>query len=188
MKNIILFGPPGAGKGTQGSRLSDKYGLKLLSTGDMLRSEVASESELGLKLKDILASGALVSDDIMIDLIISCISAPDCEEGFILDGFPRTLVQAQALDAMLAATNKEIDHVIVLDVDEKTLIERIATRAAETGGARSDDTKEIAAKRMQVYKDQSSPVIPHYDTKGISIHVNGMDDMDTVTANIEKAL
>ncbi len=186
--NIIIFGPPGAGKGTQAERLQAAHSLKKLSTGDMLRAEVASESEFGKKLKSILESGELVSDDVMIELIGNCVSEPECEKGFILDGFPRTRAQAEALDEMLKHMKRQIDHVIVLEVDEDILIDRILKRAAETGNGRSDDNAATLKNRLKVYHDQTAPVLPYYQEKGLLRHIDGMAPMDEVTKEIEAVL
>jgi adenylate kinase len=186
--NIILFGPPGAGKGTQARRMAAERGLAHLSTGDMLRAEVAAKSELGQRVGAILEAGELVPDDVMVEIIARCVAAPECARGFILDGFPRTLAQAKALDAMLAAQGRAIDRVIVLDVDAEILVGRIATRAAQTGGARADDTADTLRKRLQVYVRQSAPVIPYYRNKGLLHRVDGMDDIRTVAAHIDAVL
>ena len=184
--NIIMFGPPGAGKGTQAELMQQKYKLKQLATGDMLRAEVASESDLGKTLKAIIAEGELVSDDIIIEIIGNCISEPECERGFILDGFPRTVPQAEALDDMLKNMGREIDHVIVLGVDHEILIDRIKGRAEETGGARSDDNETVLRNRLDVYTNQTAPLLPYYEGKGLLRKVDGMKPIDDVTMQIDK--
>jgi adenylate kinase len=185
---LIIFGPPGAGKGTQAKRLEAKFGYKQLSTGDMLRAEIAAETDLGQKVKSILDAGQLVSDDIMVDMIKGRVAQDDCAKGFVLDGFPRTLGQAEALQSMLEEAGADIDAVLVLTVDEEALIARIQKRAEETGGARSDDNEDVLRDRLAVYKNQTAPVLPFYNERGKLVEINGMEDMDAVSAAIESAL
>jgi adenylate kinase len=186
--NIIIFGPPGAGKGTQAAVLQNHYKLKKLSTGDMLRAEVSSESELGQRIEGILESGELVPDRTMVELIANCIAEPECEKGFILDGFPRTEPQAKALDEMLQHMGRKLDHVIVLEVDEDILINRILQRSKETGGARSDDNAETLRHRLEIYHQQTAPVLPYYKGKGILRQIDGMAPIENVTKEIQDAL
>ena len=208
--NIILLGPPGAGKGTQSDHLRDAYGLTKLATGDMLREAVAAGSELGKKAKDIMASGGLVSDDIMIGIIRDAIRSASVS-GFILDGFPRTVPQAEALDAMLQSEGKKIDHVIELKVDDAALVARISGRfsCAKCGAGyhdhfkqpkvagvcdacghtefsrRSDDKAETVANRLEAYHAQTAPIIPYYAAKGALKTLDGMADIADVTKAID---
>ena len=212
--NLILLGPPGAGKGTQAKRLEDAYGLIQLSTGDMLRAAVASGSEIGQKAREIMERGELVSDEIMIAMIRDRIQQPDCVHGFILDGFPRTTVQAEVLDAMLANMDVKIDHVIEMTVDDAALVERITGRYScakcgagyhdkyqqpETDGVcdkcgstefsrRKDDKAETVTSRLQAYHAQTAPLLPYYKAKGVLKAVDGMADIDEVTSKIELLL
>lgn len=186
--NIILLGPPGAGKGTQAQRLQEKHGLTQLSTGDMLRAAVASGSPIGQKAKAIMDAGGLVPDDLVVEIISGRLSDPDTAKGIILDGFPRTTSQAEALDAMLAERGLELSAVIELTVDESILLERIEKRAAETGGARADDNAETLRKRLAVYREQTAPIVPYYEAKGLLVRIDGMAPVEAVTQELEKAL
>lgn len=189
---LILIGPPGAGKGTQAKILEETYGLKQLSTGDMLRAEIAAGSDLGKKAKAVMDAGNLVSDDIMIDMIAGRIEQADCAQGVIFDGFPRTVEQAKALDAMLEKKNKKIDAVIEFAVDEEILVERLNTRIAQTLAAgqpvRGDDNEETLRNRLSVFRNQTAPILPYYKDSGRLGTVDGMQPIDAVSAQIKQLL
>tara|TARA_R110002096_G_scaffold134313_1_gene285495 strand:+ start:1573 stop:2145 length:573 start_codon:yes stop_codon:yes gene_type:complete len=186
--NIILLGPPGAGKGTQARRLQEKHGLVQLSTGDMLRAAVASGSEIGMTAKAIMEAGDLVPDAVVVQIISERLDAPDTSRGVTLDGFPRTTSQAEALDAMLAEQGRVLDAVVELTVDEAILVDRIEKRAEETLGARADDNVETLRKRLEVYHEQTAPIIPYYKAKGMLKRVDGMMEIEQVTAALESVL
>lgn len=186
--NVILFGPPGAGKGTQAQMLVSEFGMVQLSTGDMLRAAIAAQSELGLKAKSIMDAGQLVSDDIMIGMISERMDAPDCANGVILDGFPRTVAQAEALDQMFADKNIALDSVIEIAVDEAALFARIENRAAETGGSRSDDNAEVLAERLKVYHANTAPILPYYRDKNKLVTIDGMQSIDKVSEDIRSVM
>lgn len=186
--NVILLGPPGAGKGTQAKKLEDKYGLKQLSTGDMLRAEIAAGSELGLKAKEIIDAGQLVSDDIIIGMIAGRMEEDDCKNGVIFDGFPRTVPQAEALNAMLTDKGQSLKAVLHLVVDEDALVDRLNNRIAEMQAAgedvRSDDNPETLRHRIQVFREQTAPIIPYFAEKGNLSEIDGMGNIENVEAQI----
>ena len=183
--NLILLGPPGCGKGTQAQILQDRFGAVQLSTGDMLRAAVKAGTELGKRAEVIMNAGKLVPDDLIVSMIAERIDEPECAEGFILDGFPRTVAQAEVLDAMLEDKGLKLDHVIELEVDEAALFARIEGRAAESGGAaRADDNPETLKKRLAVYRDQTAPILPYYRDTGRLKSVDGMQSIDEVTAQL----
>jgi adenylate kinase len=212
--NIILLGPPGSGKGTQAKRIEQTHGIIQLSTGDMLRAATTADSEFGRRVKAIMDSGQLVPDDIIVEMIDRRITEPDCRRGFILDGFPRNVAQAEALDAMLAEHGLKLDHVILLDVDEAALVDRLSGRFScnqcgasyherynptrrvgicdVCGGTefvcRADDRPEAVRARLEVYRRQTAPILPYYRDRGILRRVDGMVDIDAVTREIEEVL
>ncbi|WP_321339769.1 adenylate kinase [Breoghania sp.] len=185
---LILLGPPGAGKGTQAERLVKKYGIVQLSTGDMLRAAVAAGTPIGLQAKEVMDRGDLVSDDIIVKIIEDRTAEPDCANGYILDGFPRTIAQAEALEDMLAKQGTSLSAVIELQVDDEILVSRIETRARETGGARADDNVETLRKRLEVYHAQTAPLASFYEERGMLGTVDGMKSIDEVAGQIDALL
>ena len=186
--NIILFGPPGAGKGTQAQKLIDKFNIVQISTGDMLRDEVKSKSELGKTAKSIMDRGDLISDNIIISMIENRIKKSDCSNGFILDGFPRTLKQAIDLDKLLVTLKIKIDYVIELNVDEDLLLERINKRADENKNLRDDDNSSTLKNRITIYKKDTLPVIEYYKNLKKLNTINGMQNIEIVFQEILKIL
>lgn len=212
--NIILLGPPGAGKGTQAKRLEDKHGLVQLSTGEMLRELRNSGSELGAQAKEIMDAGRLMPDDLMIEMISQRIDAPDCATGFILDGFPRTTPQAEGLDKMLSDKGMKLDSVIEMQVDEVALIARVVGRyscakcgagyhddfqkpskdgvcdscGSEEFSRRADDNEDTMQTRLATYHEQTAPILPYYREKGVLKTIDGMAAIDDVTGQIEAIL
>jgi len=189
---IILLGPPGSGKGTQAQRLVQRYGIVQLSTGEMLRAAVAAGTPVGLRAKDIMASGGLVPDDVVVNIISDRIDQPDAKNGFILDGFPRTVPQAAALDELLKHKHMKLDAVVELRVNESALVERVETRAAETRArgeeVRIDDTSEVLIKRLAAYRAQTEPLIHYYSERRKLLTVDGMMTIEAVTREIGRIL
>jgi len=186
--NLVLFGPPGAGKGTQAKVLMETRGLPQLSTGDMLRAAVKAGSALGKKVDAVLTKGELVPDDIVIDIIAERYDQPDCAKGAVFDGFPRTIPQAEALDAMLAARAKKIDRVLELKVNDKVLLERVEQRIKEGGILRSDDTPQTLQHRLGVYYKNTAPLLDYYGRQGKVATLDGMAPIAEVTRQIAAVL
>ncbi|MEM7189117.1 MAG: adenylate kinase [Pseudomonadota bacterium] len=186
--NIILLGPPGAGKGTQAQFLVEGRGMVQLSTGDMLRAAVKAGTEIGQKAKAVMDAGELVSDEIVIGIVSERLDQPDTKGGVIFDGFPRTTAQAEALDKLLAEKGMALDAVVEMQVRDELLVDRIKARAAETGGSRADDNEETLRERLTVYHSETAPLIDYYRGTGKLKSVDGMAGINEVTASIATAL
>lgn len=189
---LIFLGPPGAGKGTQAAHIVERYSIPQLSTGDMLRAAVAAKTPVGKKAKAVMDAGNLVSDEIVAAIVEERIAEKDCANGFLLDGFPRTLTQAEMFDAMLDQHKRVLDAVIELRVDEKVLIDRLRSRIEETKArgeeVRKDDNEETFKTRLEVYREQTAPLIPHYENMGKLRVVDGMGSIEAVSAEIDAIL
>ena len=186
--NLVLFGPPGAGKGTQSKILTETRGLPQLSTGDMLRAAIEAGTPLGLACKALMAKGELVPDDTVIRIIAERYDQPDCKNGAVFDGFPRTIPQAQALDRMLAERGKKIDLVLELKVDDAVLLSRVEARIKAGGALRADDTPETLAHRLGVYYKNTAPLLEYYRGQGKLQSIDGMAPVEAVTDEIAKVL
>ena len=184
---IILLGPPGSGKGTQAKRLEARHGLVQISTGEILREAVAAESSLGKTIKNTMAFGELISDDLVLEVLKERLAAPDCKHGVVFDGFPRTIAQAEALDEIILEGEGAVDAVIILEIDDSILISRIQHRANDAvyGEARSDDTVEVLKNRLLAYYEWTAPIIPFYEERGLLWKVDGMSQVHQVTDAIE---
>jgi adenylate kinase len=186
MMKLLLIGPPGAGKGTQASKLSEVFGIPAISTGDIFRANVKNETPLGLEAKSYMDRGAYVPDDLTNKLVRDRLQNPDCANGFLLDGYPRTADQVDELDDILKETDSSLDAVIQLTADTDEVVRRLAKRAIEQG--RSDDTEDVIRNRMAVYEDQTAPLISMYAARGSLIMVDGLGEIEAVTSRIVEAL
>ena len=186
---IILLGPPGSGKGTQANFIQSKFSIPHLSTGDILRQSVKNETNLGSKVKDIMAKGKLVSDDLVLDVIKERVSQSDCDQGFILDGYPRNIAQAESLNIVLKDINRNIDKILFLDVDFTVLHSRIESRSKENNEEkRADDTSDVLIKRIDEYKTQTAPLGEYYRNNKKFKKINGMNSISEVSLDIENFL
>ena len=184
--NILLLGPQGSGKGTQAKRIAAEYAIPHIATGDMLRSEIAAGTPLGRQVDHVLKSGQLVSDELMIAMIRGRIEAPDTEPGFVLDGFPRTMVQAEALDAVLGEIDRALRIVFELQISDELCVERLLKRARQEN--RPDDTPEVIAERLAIYHEQTEPLVEHYRAQGIVVGIHADGTVNEVFAEIQQAL
>jgi adenylate kinase len=184
--NVLLLGPQGSGKGTQATRIEAEYGIPHIATGDMLRNAIAQETELGRQVKPILENGELVPDELMIDLIQERLEQPDTAEGFILDGFPRTAAQADALDSMLSEINRELSIVFEFQLSDDVARERLLKRAELEG--RTDDTPEAITRRLDLYHEQTEPLVEHYRLQGNLVGVHGDRKVNEVFSEVQEAL
>jgi len=183
---LIILGPPGAGKGTQASRIAEHLGIIAISTGDIFRSNIKNETPLGLQVKEILASGGYVSDDVTNAIVEDRLAQDDCARGFLLDGYPRTLAQVEALDDMLATNGASLDHVLELTVDDDAVVARLLKRAESEG--RADDTEDVIRERMAIYHRETKPLSDTYRAHGLLVEVDGLGEVDEVTKRILTAL
>jgi adenylate kinase len=181
---VVIFGPPGAGKGTQAKLIEENFGIKQLSTGDIFRNNIKNETELGKKVKSILDSGNLVPDDVVVELVVDTVQKPEFADGYILDGFPRTVVQAKQFDEFLGSKNDTIDTVVGLEVPEKVLIQRILDR----GQGRADDTSEKIKVRLEVYEKETAPVMDYYKDQGLYSSIDGVGTIDEILGRISDEL
>ena len=183
---LLLIGPPGAGKGTQASKLSEVFGIPAISTGDIFRENVKNQTPLGLEAKSYMDKGEYVPNDLTNKLVRDRLQNPDCVNGFLLDGYPRTADQVQELDSILKETNSKLDAVVQLTADSEEVVRRLAKRAIEQG--RSDDTEEVLRNRLSVYEEQTAPLISVYESRGLLVKVDGLGEISEVTKRITQAL
>ena len=183
---LLLIGPPGAGKGTQASKLSEVFGIPAISTGDIFRENVKNETPLGVEAKSYMDKGEYVPDELTNKLVRDRLKNPDCVNGFLLDGYPRTADQVEELDSILKETNSKLDAVVQLTADSEEVVRRLAKRAIEQG--RSDDTEDVLRNRLSVYEEQTAPLISVYESRGLLVKVNGLGEIAEVTQRITKAL
>ncbi len=186
MMRVILMGPPGAGKGTQAARIAERFGIPAVSTGDIFRDNIKNRTELGQQVEKILASGAYVPDEVTNDIVRDRLAQPDASNGFLLDGYPRTTGQVDALDEMLAVAGHRLDAAVELTVDEDALVERLTNRAGEQG--RADDSEEVVRERQALYRDETAPLIDLYHEHGVLLRVDGMGTVNEVTERVVRAL